>query len=60
MLIDKLLEILKDRGFCVALKDGGPVLRGDRDKITPALQESLKFHRAKIIEHLQKQVDVKI
>lgn len=52
MSAQEIIDILSDRGFKVILKDGVPTLQGKRDEFTPALQESLAFHRAKIIEYL--------
>lgn len=50
---ERLIEILTDRGFRVLLKDGVPVLIGDRKELTPRLETALKANRAELIEYLR-------
>lgn len=50
---EDLLAILRDRGFKVQLRDGAPVLIGNKDEATPALMECLKANRTELIEHLR-------
>lgn len=60
MSVPELIAILKDRGFKIVLKDGNPVLQGKREELTPALQESLKHHRPKIVEYLRNEASEQI
>lgn len=50
-----VMRIAEERGFKVVLDPGPPpqpILRGDREKLTPALFEALKAFREEIIAEL--------
>ena len=55
MTTSKLLEIVKDRGIKLSLKDGRPVLiqANGSKACTDALLAVLKIHRDRIIEILR-------
>lgn len=50
-----LIKELDFLGCKIVLKDGGPVIRGDKAAITPDLLDLLKAGREQIIEHLTAQ-----
>lgn len=53
MTIHDIIEIAKGRGLTVYLKDGSPVLYGDKQEATPALMDCLKRHKQEITDHLK-------
>jgi hypothetical protein len=55
MSIPELLAILELRGLKLVLAESGPVVRGDREQVTPALKDCLKIHKPEILEYLRKQ-----
>jgi hypothetical protein len=56
MTTKKLLEIVKDRGLEIVIRDGRPVLHKPKDigkeAVTDELLSVLKIHRERIIQHL--------
>lgn len=53
--IPELLAILRERGLQPVLKDGAPVLRGDRKEVSQALLDCVKAHRRELVEWMQRQ-----
>lgn len=56
MNTSELLQIVKDRGMRIELKDGVPHITGRREpgQVTDALLACLKRHREKIIKELSR------
>jgi len=56
MTTQQLLQIVKDRGLTIALKDGRPVLERAKGNanVNDALLAVLKWHRERIIEVLSR------
>lgn len=52
MTTDEAIKTLEEVGLMVKLKDGVPVLVGDRAKVTPTLLAMLRWHRKAIVERL--------
>lgn len=52
MKAEKLFEIVQDRGLKIMVRDGTPIVCGDKERMTPALIETLKAHRSEILEYL--------
>lgn len=46
----KLLVAIHDRGLSVVMTDNGPVLRGDKERVTKELREAVGKLRSEIIE----------
>lgn len=52
MTTDAVLAELARRGLQPELRDGRPVLRGDKDRMTPRLRAVLSWHREEIVKRL--------
>lgn len=52
MTTDEVIRTLEEVGIKVAIREGRPVLVGDRAKVTPAMLAMLRWHREAIVERL--------
>lgn len=53
MTTDQVLEVLKDRKLLLVIQpDGSPVVKGDKEAMTPTLLRVLKFHKDEIVKRL--------
>ena len=54
--VQELIRICEERGLKVVINDAGvPVLRGNRDEVTPALLDAMRRYKPKIVEYLAEQ-----
>lgn len=54
MTTTQLLEIVKERGLTIYIRDGIPILKGPPAKATEKLLAVLRFHRERILETLSR------
>ncbi len=53
MTAKELFRIVEDRGLTLVMKDGVPVIRGDRSQVTQPLLDALKRYRLAVIAMIE-------